>query len=328
MEYRIRTIAIVAPFHNEEKNVQMFYERLRTQMDTLPIDYRFVFVDDGSRDDTLKLLNDLADFDNRITVLSLARNFGHQAAITAGLDYADADAIVVMDSDLQHPPETIIEMVREFERGVDVVYGVREDNQQVSWHKRFLSKTFYRFLNRTSSVHVIPGASDFRMMSRRSMIALHQMRETHRYLRGMVPWLGFPYAIVRYQQAQRHAGTPSYTLLRSLDLARHGFFSFSTVPLELISWLGMLLTFGAGVYLLYVLAIAVFGRPVSGWTSLIAVLLVLGGVQLLSIGVIAQYIGMIFTQVKERPLYILKQERLATPLKEVKDAHPVSPIGS
>jgi dolichol-phosphate mannosyltransferase len=307
-ERSAQSICVVAPFYNEELGVRAFYEALRAVMNETGFEYRFVFVDDGSRDSTLALLSELARHDPRVGVLALARNFGHQIALSAGLDYAEADLVVMMDSDLQHPPRTILEMIAAYQRGADIVYAVRDNSDQVSLGKRFFSQAFYSLMRRATQVTVVPNAPDFRLMTRDALDALRQMRETHRYLRGMVAWIGFQTAQVKYHQASRYAGKPSFHWRQSLRMAYHAIFSFSTLPLQLITWTGLLMTFMAFIYLLYTLYIYFVERtPLQGWTSLIVVVLIVGGVQLISIGVLAQYVGMIFEQVKQRPLYTLRQ---------------------
>ncbi len=303
----ITQLSVVAPFYNEQDGAHAFYNALSTQLQQLQIRYDLVFVDDGSGDDTLRILNEIAAGDERVTVLALARNFGHQIALTAGLDHAEGALVVVMDSDLQHPPAVIPELLAAHEKGADIVYALRRDSDDLGAAKRLTADGFYWLLRRMSNITVLPGAADFRLMTREVVLALRQMRETHRYLRGMVPWLGFTYAVVPYDQPERFAGRPTYTWMKSLRLARDGLFSFSTIPLTLITWLGLALTALAGLYLVYILLVALFGDPVPGWTSVIVVLLVVGGVQLTSLGVLAQYVGMIFEQVKGRPLYVLKQ---------------------
>jgi len=307
-ERSAQSICVVAPFYNEELGVKAFYEALRMVMHETGLDYRFVFVDDGSRDNTLALLIELAEKDHRVGVLALARNFGHQIALSAGLDYADADLIVMMDSDLQHPPRTILDMIAAYRQGADIVYAVRDNSEQVSLGKRFFSQLFYSLMRRATQTTVVPNAPDFRLMTRDALYSLRQMRETHRYLRGMVAWIGFQTAQVRYHQAPRYAGKPSFHWRQSLRMAYHAIFSFSTLPLQLITWTGLLMTVMALVYLVYILYIYFVERTsLQGWTSLIVVVLMVGGVQLISIGVLAQYIGMIFEQVKQRPLYTLRQ---------------------
>ena len=307
------SLAVVVPFYNEAKGARRFYERLRDELGRLELHCSLIFVDDGSRDETLFVLNALADEDPRITVLSCARNWGHQIALTAGLDHVDpsVDAVVTMDADLQHPPETIAAMVSEYEAGAEIVYGVRNRYNDVGRFTRLGSSCFHRLLKWSTSVDVVPGAADFRLMSRHVLDVLRDMREVHRYLRGMIPWIGFPYAVVPYAQARRHAGVAAYTWRRRLRLAHDGMFSFSTLPLNVITWLGFLFAGIATAYLVYVLIVAVYGRVVPGWASVIAVILIVATFQFLSMSILAQYLGMLFEEGKRRPLYVLKQTRLA-----------------
>lgn len=317
------SICIVTPVYNEEDCIEAFYDSVCTRLRELGMDYHIIFVDDGSRDNTLLLLNRLANQDPAVTVLSLARNFGHQIALTAGLDFAEADLIVTMDSDLQHPPETIAEMVEAYRGGAEVVYGVRRNDDTRGIGKQVGARLFYSLMGKITKVNLLAGAVDFRLMSRDVVAALRSMREVHRYLRGMVPWLGFPYEIVYYDQQERFAGEAKYNWRQLAQLARHGLFSFSTFPLDIITWLGASLTVLAGLYLVLILFTAVLKNVPSflpGWTSIIAAMLLLSGVQLISLGVIAQYIGMIFEQVKSRPLYTLKQQRLGLGIEKEKQA--------
>lgn len=310
---KLKSLTIVAPFYNEAAGVAAFYGVLTAVLRPLSLECRFVFVDDGSSDDTLYLLDDLAQQDHRVTVLGLARNFGHQVALTAGLDFATAgDAVVVMDSDLQHPPGLIPRMIAAYEQGFDVVYAARRRDENLGAFKRFTSRLYYRLMRVSANVELVPGAADFRLMAQPAAAYLREMRETHRFLRGMVPWLGFDFTVLHYDQPQRQSGQSSYTLRKMLRLARHGVFSFSTLPLDVITWLGFITTGLAFIYLIYVLIAAAVGATVPGWTSVIGVLLFLGGIQLISLGVIAQYVGMIFEQSKQRPLYTLRHVRRAS----------------
>jgi dolichol-phosphate mannosyltransferase len=306
---RLNSLAVVVPFYNEAPGARVFYERLREQMEALERPYTLVFVDDGSRDETLRILNSISEQDPRVTVLSMARNWGHQAALTAGLDYLDpsADAVVTMDGDLQHPPATIAAMVAEYEGGADVVHAVRRGHEGAGRPKRKASEWFNRLMAWSAHIDSVPGAADFRLLSRRAVDALQQMREAHRYLRGMVPWIGFTSAVVRYEQAPRHAGTPAYTWQRSLRLAHHGLFSFTTLPLNLITWLGFFFAAAAAAYLGYVAFVAFYGYTVPGWSSVIGVMLVVSAFQFMAMSILAQYLGMVFEESKRRPLYVLKQ---------------------
>jgi glycosyltransferase involved in cell wall biosynthesis len=310
---RLTSLGVIVPFYNEARGARLFYERLRDELAALHLQCSLVFVDDGSRDETLQVLNALADDDPRITVLSLARNWGHQIALTAGLDHVDpaVDAIVTMDADLQHPPETIAAMVEQYEGGAEIVYAIRDKYNDVGPLTRLASRCFHGVLKWSTSVDVVPGAADFRLMSRRAADALKEMREVHRYLRGMVPWIGMPFAVVHYAQAARHVGTPAYTWRRRIRLAHDGMFSFSTLPLNVITWLGFAFAGIAVVYLAYVLIVAFYGRVVPGWASVIAVILVVATFQFLTMSILAQYLGMLFEQAKQRPLNVLKQARIA-----------------
>lgn len=305
------TLTVVAPFFNEQAGAVAFHQAVAAELSKLPVQASFVFVDDGSDDNTLVVLNTIADRAPNVTVIALSRNWGHQVALTAGLDYADGDVVVVMDSDLQHPPAAIAEMLREFENGADVVYGVRREATQAGFAKRLMSRWFYRLLRQSTRVRVVEDAADFRLMARPVVRALRQMREVHRYLRGMVPWLGFKDATVYYDEAPRVAGSASYTFAKSLRLAQHALFSFSRLPLNLISLAGVCSTVLAVVYLAWVAFVSLTGRALPGWSSVIAVVLIVSSVQFLSIAILAQYLGMVFEQTKGRPIYALKQERLA-----------------
>lgn len=308
---QISRLSVVAPFFNEQAGAVAFHAQLRAALDSLPFDIEFIFVDDGSRDETLAVLHRIADQDSRVSVIALSRNWGHQIALTAGLRYAAGDAVVTMDSDLQHPPTVIVEMLAQFDAGADIVYAVRRNAAKVGWFKKWCSAQFYRLLRIATRVEVLPDAADFRLMSQRVVTALSRMRDVHRYLRGMVPWLGFDSAVVPYDQPPRASGTPVYTWAASVRLAQHALFSFSSLPLMAISAMGVIFGAFAVAYLIYALAIALSGKALPGWTSVIAVVLVVAAFQFVSLSVLAQYLGMMFEQMKGRPLYAVKHERLA-----------------
>lgn len=302
------SLTLVAPFYNEQDGLEQFHISVKTQLDRLSVRYNLIYVDDASEDGTLERLNAIAAQDPAVRVLSLSRNFGHQIALSAGMDHAGGDVVITMDSDMQHPPSLIPELLAQFQQGAEVVYAVPRAAENLGWSKRVTAGLYYWLLRRATPLKFHPGAGDFRLMSRRVVDALVSMRETHRYLRGMVPWIGFPSAIVYYDQPGRFAGESKYTLRKMLALARNGLFSFSTVPLEFVSLLGFVMAILGVVYLFYIaIRYIVGGDLVPGWGSVIVVLLITGGIQLVSIGVIAQYIAMIFEQGKARPLYFLKQ---------------------
>jgi dolichol-phosphate mannosyltransferase len=268
-----------------------------------------VLVDDGSADRTLEALNRIAARDRRVRVASFSRNFGHQIALTAGLDFAVGDAVITMDSDLQHPPSLIPELIRLWREGHDIVSAVREDTEGVSIFKKVSSRAFYRLINALSAVHIPEGVADFCLISRRVVRALDGMRERHRFLRGMIAWSGFSRALVPYRAAARVAGESKYTQFKMVAMALDAIVSFSTTPIRLATWVGFLITVLGFVYLAWNLIQAfVTSRWAPGWASLIAVAMVMGGSQLIFIGLIGQYLARVFEELKGRPMYILKQE--------------------
>ena len=300
-------LSVVVPVFNEEETLGELYRRVRR---ALPHDeqWEVVFVDDGSRDHSWDVLCGLAVDDPRLRLLRLSRNFGHQAAITAGLDAARGDAVVVMDADLQDPPELIPALVARWRDGYDVVYAVRAARDGESRFKLVTSSLFYRILRRISGGEIPVDAGDFRLMSRRVVEALAAMPERARFLRGMTSWVGFRQSGVEYRRDPRYAGRSNYPLRKMLRFAADGITSFSTVPIRLVAWLGLILV----TFCLVVLGWAVYTRffthhAAPGWTSLLVIVLLLGGVQLLSLGIIGQYIGRIFDETKRRPLYLVAE---------------------
>ena len=307
-----KRLCVVCPCYNEEEAIRQFYARLKEVLVTLDgIDHSIHFVDDGSTDGTLAELNKIADCDPDVAVYSLSRNFGHQVALSAGLDTADGDAVVMMDSDLQHPPEVIPELVDKWLAGSDVVSAVRSSTDDSSLLKRLTSRGFYWLINRCSDTPIIPNAADFGLLSRRAHRALCVMPERHRFLRGMVSWIGFPRAIVEYAAAARVAGHSKYTPRKMINLALNAGFSFSTAPIKLASRAGALVVTLGFVYLAYIIGRhLLLGDLVLGWGSLMCTMLVLGGLQLVFIGLIGEYVARVFEETKRRPLYFFKQEPL------------------
>jgi dolichol-phosphate mannosyltransferase len=331
----LHRICVVSPVYNEQAGIQAFFQELVTNLEQTGLEYQIVFVDDGSVDQSLSLLLGLASADDHVSVLSFSRNFGHQAALTAGLDYAsssDADAVLVLDSDLQHPPRLMHEMIARFNDGADIVYGVRRHAENLSLSKRLFSDGFYFVFKMILGKRAIHRAADFRLSSMAVIKVMTTMREYHRYLRGMTQWMGFEVALVEYDQPPRFAGKPSYTFRKSLQMAFYAIFSFSILPLRVISLTGCSLAFAGMAYLGFIVYSVFRGHVVEGWASILSVILILSGVQLLSSGIIAEYIGMIFEQSKNRPLYILKHVHRAThdfnphdPIKEAKTGHATLP---
>jgi glycosyltransferase involved in cell wall biosynthesis len=299
-------LTVVAPCYNEAAVIDVFYAELRAALDTLlAIDARMVFVDDGSTDGTLAKLDEIAGRDSRVQIYSLSRNFGHQIALAAGLDVARGDAIVMMDSDLQHPPAVIGELVQQWQAGHDVVSAVRVTTERATVFKRATGRLFYWLINRLSDTEIVPGAADFCLLSARAHAALISMPERHRFLRGMVSWVGFPRAFVPFSAPARRAGESKYTRLKMIGFAIDALLSFSAAPMRVASRIGAALVVPGMLYLLYVLGRYAFvGDLVPGWGSMISVLLIVGGLQLAFIGLIGEYLARIFEETKRRPLYV------------------------
>ena len=307
----VQTVAIVVPVYNEAGVVEQFHARLRAVVDGMQAGFTIYYANDGSKDGTSDSLKKIANDDSRVVVLELSRNFGHQAALTAGLDHSQGDVVITMDGDGQHPPELIPEMLRLLEQGYDIVQTQRLDTDQRGSFKKWTSGFFYSLLNSLSGTQVQPGAADFRAMSRQAVDALKTMPEYHRFLRGMVSWIGFPTVILPYQPPERLGGTSKYSLRKMIRLAMDAVFSFSLVPLYIGLSLGMTMLCLAGLEMVYVLSFWVRGTQSSlepGWSSLMFVLLIVSGFIMILLGFVGMYIGYIFQEVKRRPVYLIKQK--------------------
>jgi glycosyltransferase involved in cell wall biosynthesis len=302
------TFSFVVPIHNEEQTLPELAPRLQAVLDKLDGSAEVILVDDGSRDDSLALMHGIHARDSRFRIIELSRNFGHQLAITAGLDHARGRAVVIMDADLQDPPEVALELAAKWREGYEVVAAVREERRGESWFKRTTASLYYRILRRLASVPIAADAGDYRLIDRKALDAFRSLREKDRFVRGMFSWIGFRQAEVRFVRAERFAGETKYPLRRMIDLALDGLLSFSKVPLRLILRLGFLVSavsFLAGVAAVACKITGVY--VVTGWTSVVVAIFFLGGVQLTVLGLIGEYIGRIYEQVKDRPLYIVRQ---------------------
>jgi len=303
---RPELLSLVIPIYNEEEVLPLLIERLRQLLETLPCPAEVVFVNDGSSDRSIVGLHQASQDDSRFKTINLARNFGHQIASTAGLDAAQGDAVVLMDADLQDPPELILEMLAKYREGYDVVYAQRTGREGETLLKRFTAWLFYRLMRALVYKDLPPDVGDYRLVSRRCLDALNQMRETHRFLRGMVSWVGFSQTAVRFVRPKRVAGQTKYPMKKMLMFAWTAAVSFSPLPLRL-SFVAGILIFSVGVlYAIYALAEMILGIPlVRGWTSVIILNCIGSGVILLGIGVIGEYIARIFEEIKGRPLYVV-----------------------
>lgn len=298
-------ISVVLPVHDEEQNLPELYRRLSTVLSDLGRASEIIFVDDGSRDASYLVMLELRQQDPDLKVIRLSRNFGHQMAITAGIDAAAGDAVIVMDADLQHPPELIAEFVERWEQGFEVVYGVMV-TKHVPWFKRTTARLFYRVLQRLSDTEVPGSAGDFRLVDRRAVDAFSAMRERNRYVRGMFSWVGFNQTGVPYVCEPRVAGRSKYTVGRMLRFAADGILSFSNVPLKLALRAGFVISLLSVAFGFSAVAARINGVAVPGWASLVVFVTFLGGVQLIVLGVIGAYVGRIYDEVRLRPLYFVR----------------------
>ena len=307
-----RKITVVVPFLNEEENLPVLWERLKKTMIDQAEEMNLLLVDDGSTDGSAVWAKETAADDCRLRLLQLSRNFGHQAAITAGLDYASGDAVVIMDADLQDPPEVLPNLLARWREGFEVVYAVRRKREGEGFFKKLFAAGFYRIFRSICSVSVPVDAGDFRLLDRSVVDALKTMRETHRYMRGMISWVGFKQCAVEYDRAARHAGKTKYPVLKSLKLAWDGITSFSGKPLQWMTNIGVLVAGISALFAFYIIWGKIVGHAgwISGWASLSVLILFLGGVQLSAIGLLGQYISRIFDESKKRPLYIVRNNGL------------------
>jgi dolichol-phosphate mannosyltransferase len=301
--------SFVIPIMNECETLDELYSRLIKTMEMMDGPSEIILVDDGSTDGSFQIMADLHKRDGRVRVLRLSRNFGHQIALTAGLDHARGQAAILMDGDLQDPPEVAVDLARRWREGYAVVYAVRDKRQGESWFKLKTAHWFYRILNRLSDVDIPDDAGDFRLVDRSAIDAVGDMREQARYLRGMFAWVGYDQSGVHYSREPRHAGRTKYSTGRMLKLGADGILSFSAVPLRLTLALGFVLSFLAICYALFAVALYLVGAyTVPGWISIVAGVAFLGGLQLIVLGVIGEYVGLIHDEVKQRPLYLVREQ--------------------
>lgn len=302
-------IDLVIPVFNEAEAIQQTYADIRQVVDALPYDFRFIYVDDGSDDGTADTLRGICANDQRVTLLQLSRNFGHQAALTAGMDASQGDIMISLDGDGQHPPDLIPKMIDLIEQGYDIVQGQRIEEDRAASFKKVTSNFFYWLINRISGTQVLQGAADFRALSRNALNGVRSMQEYHRFLRGMISWMGYNSVILPYHEPDRIAGKSKYSLGKMFRLASDAIFSFSLAPLYIGLSAGFVFFILAGVQLVYVLSLWLTGntqRVEPGWSSLMGVMLIASGIIMILLGFIGVYVGYIFQEVKRRPIYLLK----------------------
>ncbi len=301
-------LSVVIPVFNESEVIGAFYDRISKVMDSLnSVSYEMIFVDDGSIDNSYQILVDLANSDTNVRVVKFSRNFGHQTAITAGIDLSKGDAVVIIDVDLQDPPELIKTFIGKWEEGYDVVYGVREKREGESRMKLLTATLFYRILKMLVKIDIPLDVGDFKLISRRVVKQLVALRERDRFVRGLISWVGFKQTGVHYARDKRYTGETKYPYGKMIRFAIDGITSFSSIPLKLSTWLGYLTSLLAFVYMCYVFFQKIFGYTVQGWATIMVGMFFLGGVQLICLGIIGEYIGRIFNEIKQRPLYVIEE---------------------
>lgn len=298
--------SIVAPCYNEEGNIHELYRRINEVMERTGEPWELVLINDGSRDRTPELMRELHQLDPRVHYIDFARNFGHQLAVTAGMDYAQGEAIILIDSDLQDPPELILEMIQKWKEGYKVVYAIRSERKGETWFKLFTAKLFYRLIYRITDVRIPLDTGDFRLMDRQVVDTMKRMRERHRFIRGMTSWVGFKQTGVYYVRQERFAGETNYPLRKMLKFASDAITGFSYLPLQLATYLGFIVAALSGLGMLAVIIARLFGtHAFFGQATTLVMVLFLGGIQLICLGIIGEYLGRIYDEVKARPLYVV-----------------------
>lgn len=306
---KVEKLTILIPVYNEQECLEMLYQRLVNVADKLEeVETEFLFVNDGSRDDSLQIIKRLQRSDKRVALLDLSRNFGKEVAMTAGIDYATGDALVIIDADLQDPPELIGEMLKGIEDGYDDLYAKRSNRKGETWMKKSTSKLYYRMLKKISDIPVQEDTGDYRMFSKRAIDALRRLKENERNMKGLFSFIGFKKKPIYYERDPRIAGKTKWNYWKLVNLAAQGFMSTSKVPLRLISIMGIFVSLIAFLYLIFVVVrAAIWGDPVSGYPSMVSIILFLGGGQMLALGIIGEYLGIVFSETKKRPIYYVNE---------------------
>jgi glycosyltransferase involved in cell wall biosynthesis len=306
---KVTTLAILIPVYNESECIDLLYDRLRRVMDMLPCSVELLFVNDGSKDDTLSKIKKLRETDERIAYIDLSRNYGKETAMMAGIDHAECDALAIIDADLQDPPELILQMLRDIENGYDDAYAQRIHRKEETWLKRFTSKLYYHWMDKLSDIPVQKDTGDFRMLSRKAVEALKRLSETERNTKGLFSYIGFRKNAILYERDARIAGRTKWNYGKLILLAIKGFTSFSVIPLRIVSIIGIAVSVAAFILLVKVLIQAIlYGDPVAGYPSMMCVFLLVGGCILLALGIIGEYLGIIYKETKRRPAYFINEK--------------------
>jgi glycosyltransferase involved in cell wall biosynthesis len=303
----MKKIAIVIPAYNEVGNVEVMIQALHKVFETIPYSYEILFVDDGSKDETLQKIKDISVTDYKVFYIELSRNFGHQNALKAGVDTVIANAVITMDGDMQHPPELIPELIKKWEEGYDVVYTRREEDKNLSFLKKKTSSGFYKLMNKISEVEFEAGTADFRLLDEKVVKVFSNFNENELFIRGLISWLGFKQFAIDYKPSERYSGNSKYTIVKMMRFALQGITSFSIRPLYFAIILGFVLSFLAfGFYIVYLIYSIYLGHVISGWASVICTIVFFGGLNLIVLGIVGLYVGKLFMQSKQRPNYLIR----------------------
>ncbi|MBL7884733.1 MAG: glycosyltransferase family 2 protein [Bacteroidia bacterium] len=302
-----KEISIVIPLYNEEGNVSILYNSLIIVLEKITSNFEIIFIDDGSTDESFNHITSISKNDNRVLGISLSRNFGHQIAITAGIEHACGDIVITMDADMQHPPETINLLYLKSKEGYDIVNTKREDTADAGIFKKTTSTLFYKLINRLADIHIEPASADFRLMNRKSVNAFLELKEKDRFTRGLISWMGFRQTTINYSASERFSGKSKYSITKMFRFATDGITSFSAKPLRISFFSGIIVSLIGLLYAIYAIIEYFKGNTIAGWTSLMVTVLIIGGIQLISIGIIGEYLARVFNESKNRPLYFVKE---------------------
>ncbi|MDL2281219.1 glycosyltransferase family 2 protein [Selenomonadales bacterium OttesenSCG-928-I06] len=306
-DQKTKLISIVVPVYNEQENIEAFYQEVLTAMENIPYQFEIIFVDDGSSDFTPLILDRLRNSDSRVKAIIFSKNYGHQMALTCGMDNAYGDAVITMDGDLQHPPELIPTLIENWERGFEIVQTIRLDTEGQTWLKKITSKWFYKILNMISNTHIYPGGADFRLMDQKAVASFRLFKEKARFIRGMIGSIGYNQISIEFIAPKRFAGKSKFSITKMLRFALDGVTAYSKTPLRLAFYIGVLMFLASLGMVSYVVYVKWFtNEAVLGWATITASIFFLGGLQLLGIGIIGEYVGRVFEEVKGRPLYLVK----------------------
>lgn len=300
-------ISVVIPLLNEDGNIQVLYDALLPVVEKISPGYEIIFVDDGSKDKSFDCIQRICNQNNRVLGISFSRNFGHQIALTAGIEHSSGKIVVTMDADMQHPPEVILDLVKKYNEGFDIVNTIRKETADSGAFKKMTSRWFYRIINNLSDIRIEPAAADFRLMSRKTVDAFLQLKEKDRFTRGLISWMGFKQAMIPYTAPSRFSGKSKYSITKMFRFAADGITSFSAKPLRISFFAGLIISLIGLLYSIYAVIEYFMGKTIPGWTSILVSILIIGGMQLISIGIIGEYLARVFNEAKNRPMYLVKE---------------------